>query len=555
MRKEKIKNMVITIFTITFMLIIFSILYSVLLVLSDSENKIFLKEFYLENKIDKLDYRLFNDIQKKTFIFKTTIPELDFLKIKGDSYKIILYRVTGAWYKVYFNNILIGSVGNLKNDRSIIWNTINSFDIDKNLLKNENEVVIEIYATYEVGKLGFPPLITNISNANKILNWFRLILLNIYVIAIGILWFAFIILLILSYLLNKAKKEFFYYALAALFFSFYIFDNVLIYDLSIPLIIFKKFIFLCVYTATALVSYGIYIQFNKKINLFLSVYALVSLIIIIIISSNMVILKKVGNIFNIVIFFNIFGWIFTTFKERKKNIDATVILTASIFLLISFCYDMFFSTFEKTTLINIISINIYSAIIFAISLIILVIFNYIDLEKNIIIEKEKKDFFYRKSIIDQMTELFNHQFIVNKIEELKVPYSIVMIDTDNFKPINDTYGHQTGDMVIKHIANEIKNNIREIDFAGRYGGDEFVAILVDCNEDEAFKIAERIYNGIKKPFYTLSNEIINISVSIGIYASKDKESAANVFHKADMALYKSKKDGKGKITIYNNSLI
>jgi len=84
MRKEKIKNMVITIFTITFMLIIFSILYSVLLVLSDSENKIFLKEFYLENKIDKLDYRLFNDIQKKTFIFKTTIPELDFLKIKGD---------------------------------------------------------------------------------------------------------------------------------------------------------------------------------------------------------------------------------------------------------------------------------------------------------------------------------------------------------------------------------------------------------------------------------------------------------------------------------------
>lgn len=550
MRKDKIKNITITIFLITFILIIFVIFYTKILIFSDKDNKIFLTNFYLDNKADNLDYRLFNTIQNKIFIFKTTVPELEFFKIKGDSYKIILYKITGAWYKVYFNNVLIGTVGNIKDDRSIIWNTINSFDIDKDLIKNENEIVLKIYATYEVGKFSFPPFITNISNANKILNWFKIILLNLYVMAIGILWFSFIILLILSYLLNKTKKEFFFYSLASLIFSLYIFDNILIYELTIPLLIFKKIIFSSAYISCALISYGIYLQFKKKLNLFLSVYLLFSLLILMIISSNMVILKKVSNIFNIVVLFNIGGWLYTTFKERKNNVDAQVIFVASISLFISFCYDMFFPIFEKIYFLNIVNINIYGAILFSVALIILVIFNYIDLEKNIVIEKEKKEFFYYKSITDQMTDLFNHQYIVNKVEEISLLFSIIMIDTDNFKSINYNYGHQIGDLVIKHIANAVKNSIREVDFAGRYGGDEFIAVLKNCNTDEALLIAERIKSNIKQPVVLPSGNTIDITVSIGIYTSKDKETAASVLHKTDIALYNSKKNGKDMISVY-----
>ncbi|HPY88235.1 MAG TPA: hypothetical protein PLG34_09655, partial [Spirochaetota bacterium] len=145
---------------------IFSIsLYSNLIIYSKKSKKFFLNDFFSNGKKDNLTYQIKSNDARETIVYKMEIPKKEFDRINSENYKIVIYRIASHWYKVYFNGILIGSVGNLENDSSIVWNTINYFDIDKNLIKDINEISIEIYYTYEIGALSFPPIITDVKEA------------------------------------------------------------------------------------------------------------------------------------------------------------------------------------------------------------------------------------------------------------------------------------------------------------------------------------------------------------------------------------------------------
>ncbi|MFC7372821.1 diguanylate cyclase domain-containing protein [Fictibacillus iocasae] len=132
------------------------------------------------------------------------------------------------------------------------------------------------------------------------------------------------------------------------------------------------------------------------------------------------------------------------------------------------------------------------------------------------------------------------------------PVSFLYIDLDDFKPVNDTYGHQTGDLLLKQVAQRIQRCIRSGDFAARLGGDEFAVILPHTGtqyQAEARKIAERIVKDLHKPF-TLGDVIVTIGCSIGGAVWRDaKENPSNVLRLADEALYKAKRNGKNRAAI------
>lgn len=166
--------------------------------------------------------------------------------------------------------------------------------------------------------------------------------------------------------------------------------------------------------------------------------------------------------------------------------------------------------------------------------------------------------FHESSIVDETTMLYNRKYFENTIvnelkrsERYSQPLSLIVCDLDNFKKINDTFGHLTGDKVLRETAKIIKNNIRDgIDVAARWGGEEFVIVLPFTDVDGAYKIAERIRANISSHKYPglPENYIITASFGLATYPIHAK-TKNDLFKKADEAAYISKKNGKNRVTI------
>ncbi|SJZ70661.1 PAS domain S-box-containing protein/diguanylate cyclase (GGDEF) domain-containing protein [Cetobacterium ceti] len=160
------------------------------------------------------------------------------------------------------------------------------------------------------------------------------------------------------------------------------------------------------------------------------------------------------------------------------------------------------------------------------------------------IKKNRDEIYY-----DGLSKLLNRNFYENIIKKdrkfLENFYSIILIDIDNFKEINDTYGHLEGDKTIKIVAKFIKSVLTKNDVGIRMGGDEFL-IFTDKYLDEAINVGEKLLYNIEK----MENNNMGISLSIGIAEKIYKyEELEDVFKRADLALYKSKRSGKGQINL------
>ena len=131
---------------------------------------------------------------------------------------------------------------------------------------------------------------------------------------------------------------------------------------------------------------------------------------------------------------------------------------------------------------------------------------------------------------------------LEKAHREKVPLCLLMLDIDDFKKINDTYGHQEGDKVLKTIGQIILKNVRKYDIATRYGGEEISIIMPKIQNKTAYQIANRIRNNINKEF----TKII-VTVSIGISTLRDNDNPSSIVERADSLLYSAKENGKNQV--------
>ena len=159
------------------------------------------------------------------------------------------------------------------------------------------------------------------------------------------------------------------------------------------------------------------------------------------------------------------------------------------------------------------------------------------------------------AITDSLTEVHTRRHTIERFsEELKrskarnMKMSFLMIDVDYFKKFNDQYGHITGDQILREIGVLINDNVREIDIAGRYGGEEFCVILPDTDRQGAYYAAERIRQASQKASIKAYDAIVKVTVSIGTSTFPDDgKKMDELIDKADWALYRSKKCGRNTV--------
>jgi diguanylate cyclase (GGDEF)-like protein len=165
----------------------------------------------------------------------------------------------------------------------------------------------------------------------------------------------------------------------------------------------------------------------------------------------------------------------------------------------------------------------------------------------------------KEAIYDTLTNLFNRRHFEERLSaesqkafESESNLSIIMVDIDHFKKVNDTFGHDGGDKVLREIASLLKNSVRKHDTVARYGGEEFVLLLPGAPLDPTNMVAERIRRSVENTPFDMGQTQIRITISLGIsnfpiHRMKSKEELVKM---ADLALYEAKRGGRNRVCIF-----
>lgn len=159
-------------------------------------------------------------------------------------------------------------------------------------------------------------------------------------------------------------------------------------------------------------------------------------------------------------------------------------------------------------------------------------------------------------LLDPLTELANRRYIESsvqaKLDEMHRyarPFGILFVDVDYFKRVNDTYGHDIGDKVLVMVANTFVRNLRASDIVGRWGGEEFIAIIPNINEEQLYFTANKLRVLVEQSGFSLDSAIVQVTVSIGATLAQPNDILEKLLERADKLLYYSKMNGRNRVSI------
>lgn len=162
------------------------------------------------------------------------------------------------------------------------------------------------------------------------------------------------------------------------------------------------------------------------------------------------------------------------------------------------------------------------------------------------------------AFVDELTGIYNRRYFMETAEKYFLnfssfsrPISIIMMDIDHFKSINDTYGHVFGDIVLKHTAEVSRKVLRSTDLFARYGGEEFIIMILDAEKDFALKLAERVRRAVESAEIQFNEITLKSTISLGVATKTDRDtSLEEMIQYADEALYTAKQEGRNTVRSY-----
>lgn len=479
--------------------------------------------------------------------YSTTIDGDTLRTVDGDDLHIIIFRLNTQAMAVYFNGELLDTYGDMETARSHIYNSMANFTFSKDKIRDTNTISIKVNSLYMIGLEKEPIGIVSPSTSRQITENIEMRTQGFTLVGIGIFILGIVITMMMIYLSQNKSPSLVYFLFAIAFLAIYSLDFVNIVQFGVPFIVFKKIIIFSLFACIFFLGLSFSRMFKSTSSWVFSTFLFCMVSLAVIFTDNMIIFKSIYDVLVPLISINFVIWIVIAAINLKEKDEAIIFLCSFINLLILSLTDGLNLVINGGTVSTSVVTHV---LIFSFILVLLL---YLEINRrNVTIENEtrQRSHFYKQAISDQLTGVFNLKHTVELLVAETSPYTLVMMDIDNFKIVNDRFGHQGGDFMLKHLVKKMKDEFRDTDLIGRYGGDEFIVILRGCSEKNAFDIMNRFRMHIEHDHLNYGSSVMNTTVSVGIAHCNIPNGEANaIIKQADEALYRAKDNGKNQVSI------
>ena len=494
-----------------------------------------------------LQHRLRIPGEPKISKYNASITAESIKDLPQDNLRLSITKMDSQGYRVWWNGFLLGLTGDPNNGNANIWNCSHNFIIDQSLIEENNILELEIHAKYDLGIFDNSIIITDAKNATRLSDKNEFFSTHMTFLSLGMTLFAMIIIVVMIILKAQKRVELFGLMMALIFISIYSLDYLCFEFLPISYLLFKKIIMLSLFLALLFSGIALSKSLNLKLPLIIAAFSFFIFLIGVLIIDNMLSFKKFYNIAFLMIPINAVVWLTMTFPKLKTSDEARIyfggVAILGIFTLLEAIFLIYLPSALSTSSLPIV-------IIFSTMLTLFIALETLSQKRQLSDEIVHKNHLFKKTTIDELSGLYNKSYFMDIVSKMKPPFSIAMCDIDNFKNINDTYGHNVGDSVIKHVPKIINEILRKEDVVGRFGGDEFM-MAIQCTPDMVTEICGRILNQIKNQPLIDDNKPVNITVSIGVYHILKTQPVELMLKNADIAMYKAKAAGRNRVVIFN----
>jgi diguanylate cyclase (GGDEF)-like protein len=497
---------------------------------------------------------------------------------RGAEWLFFIPQAYGNALRVNVGGEDVGSLGDMVGGESNIWSPGKVFRVKPGLVRSSTRVVIEINGRYEAGFTKRPYLMPAKAGIWKALFFKIFTDLGIWVLCGAILALGFTILIIGAFSTPRFDSRFFF-SLAAICAAIFLSDYQSIEFLPFGLLAFKRLVSISRHLSAALFAVAVCRMLCRKKDKFVMAYAALQtvLMIALLFPQTMPALKRAYSItylgiFPVLVYLPII--LFTRGRERDATARAGFAENRAPpmgygLLLFGACAGIGAGMYDTTALMirpGGVCVSQYGFLILFLSVAAYVITDVLGRFRQLVVEKMRSERFQHEALRDHLTDAFNRKILPLILDETRMKTAVVMIDLDDLKGINDNYGHQVGDIVLKDLVATVRRNIRQSDYLVRLGGDEFVAFLPGCPERKTEFIVKHLLSDLSEsrvPFSdhaeapfgdgARSDSILSYRASIGTAVSADEglrsfDEIQDLIAKADAALYKSKTSGKAKAT-------
>ena len=411
----------------------------------------------------------------KEFIYES---EFEKVNVSGNNeiVGVLIPRLASNGYLVYLNETLIGQYGSSDHEASNIWNGSAFMTFPSKLLKEHNHLKIVSRAEYKTGlttnDVYLMPYDAGVAFQNRF-DFFNHVL--VYV-EMGILLLSAAFMILMGIISKQHRGVYFFLAMGMLSIVVYSIDYTPILEMPLTYFNYKKIVMLCYWATTMFYGIGIGRLFKFRWAVISGIAGFIGIIIIVLFSQDMVQFKNAYTIWYVTQLLNVILWIVAAARVYKSRIDGRVFVIGlsvlGLYSAINMVIDMSGGVFSMNSPL------LYMAV-FSIIPLMTVYFDVLEMEALLRNESELRKTADSLANRDVLTDAYNKRYFTKVINEFPPAYTLALFDIDDFKLINDCYGHQAGDEVLIYIVKQICKHMRKADILCRIGGDEF-AMLLPC---------------------------------------------------------------------------
>ncbi|MBB6482014.1 GGDEF domain-containing protein [Spirochaeta isovalerica] len=450
---------------------------------------------------------------------------------------LVIPAMEGNGVRIFINDRTLAVYGDMERGRSSRWNTSHVVRIPEEILqRGRNRIRLDVLSLYKLG-IHSTPYITDIRShgyklfALQFFSNYSILLIIGNIIALGF------ILILMGVRIGREGLSKTFLGIGLFVLAAYMLDYQYIELLPVDYVLFKKIIVSFSFISPVFVLAGINIHMKNKIDIpgiiSMALFGGAALYILTCPPDSIqheIRYGRVNWVYAFILLDSI--WLYLSQWEKKTNL---VMLAGLTFTGVIMVHDIgAYHSFGESILFFHYGVNF-----FIISLTLTVVGDSLNFYSALKEERKKVELAMRKTMIDALTGAFNRRVLQN-IENLYCEYfSLLLIDLDHFKNINDNYGHFCGDRILKEVVQVCLQLIRDEDYCIRLGGDEFVIFLPHCREEGALVIADELKTRINDIVINNDRERVSFSCSIGV-SEHEGQSISEALKVADKALYRAK---------------